>query len=247
MVLKDGEVMSKSKGNAVDPDAIIEKYGADSLRLCILFAAPPEDPLEWNNGAVEGAWKFLNRVHHYIEDRFDKGFSKELSAKDLDGKDKELNHQMHVAIKKVTEDLSNYKFNTAVSTLMILLNHSEKYNCATQDQALINELCRNFVSLLAPIAPHICEELWQKMGGREESIIRVPWPRYQREALKQDTVKIIAQVNGKLRARFDVPTAMTEDKIKEIVLADQKIREFIGNKPIKKYIYVPQKLVNLVV
>jgi len=247
MVLKDGEVMSKSKGNTVDPDAIIESYGADSLRLCILFAAPPEDQLEWSDGAVDGAWKFLKRVEHYIMDRCDENFSGTLNPKEFDEEDSGLNYQMHCAIKKVTEDFSNYKFNTAISTLMILLNHADKYKYAAQNQALVNQLCRIFVLLLAPIAPHLCEELWQKMGGQEESIIRVPWPQYDEAALRQDTVQIVVQVNGKLRAKFNIPTESSEEQIKELVLADQRVQEFIQSKPLKKFIHVPQKLVNLVV
>ncbi|MCK5013425.1 MAG: leucine--tRNA ligase [Candidatus Omnitrophica bacterium] len=247
MVLKDGEVMSKSKGNTVDPDSIIEKYGADSLRLCILFAAPPEDQLEWSNGAVDGAWKFLNRVYHYIEGRYDKDFSGELSENDFDCEDKELNRQIHATVKKVTEDFSHYKFNTAISSLMILLNHADKYKQASQKQALINKLCRTFIILLAPIAPHICEELWQEIGGQEESVIDVAWPEHDENALKQDTVQIIAQVNGKLRGKFNISAKSSEEEIRRIVLADAKVQEFLKSKSVKKFIYVPGKLVNLVV
>lgn len=247
MVLKDGEVMSKSKGNTVDPDAIIERYGADALRLCILFAAPPEDQLEWSDGAVEGAWKFLSRVVHYVENQYDPKGSEGLRKEDLDEKDNELNRQLHVTVKKVSEDFTHYKFNTAISAMMILLNHAEKYKGDTRKQALVNQLCKMFVLLLAPIAPHVCEELWQKMGAGEESISRAPWPRYDEDALKQDTVLIVAQVNGKLRGKFHIGVESTEEEVKELVLADKKIQEFVRNKPLKKFIYIPRKLVNLVV
>jgi len=250
MVLKGGEVMSKSKGNTVDPDSIVEKYGADSLRLCILFAAPPEDQLEWNDGAVEGSWKFLNRLWNCVEKRF-KAVDDQVSDEELEDHDKKLEHDRNATIKKVTQDLAQgYKFNTAISSMMILMNAIDKYKGEKdhdQRQAILNRTIKTMVLLMSPFTPHICEELWQKMGGKEDSIIHVPWPQYNAEALKKDTIKIIAQVNGKLRGRFDVPTGITEEEIKEIVLADQKIQEFLQNKPIKKFIYVPQKLVNLVV
>ncbi|MCK5179332.1 MAG: class I tRNA ligase family protein, partial [Candidatus Omnitrophica bacterium] len=249
MVLKDGEVMSKSKGNTVDPDLIIAKYGADSLRLCILFAAPPEDQLEWSNGAVEGAWKFLNRIWNLVEKRY-KAVA-EGSDAPLGGQDKDLERDRNATIKKVTQDIAEgYKFNTAISSMMILMNKVDKYKVeegGDQAQAILNRTIESIVVLLAPFAPHMCEELWQKMGHPEESVIQVPWPQYSEEALKQDTVQIIAQVNGKLRGKFNVGVGSSEDEIKEIVLADEKIREFLRDKPVKKFIYVPGKLVNLVV
>jgi len=250
MVLKGGEVMSKSKGNTVDPDSIIEKYGADSLRLCILFAAPPEDQLEWSDGAVEGSWKFLTRLWNVVEKRF-LAVDDQVSVKELDDSDKKLEYDRNATIKKVTQDLARgYKFNTAISSMMILMNSIDKYKGEKdndQRQAILNRTIKTMVLLMAPFTPHICEELWQKMGGKEKSIIHVPWPRYNEDALKKDTIKIIAQVNGKLRGRFDVPTEITEEEIRKVVLADQKIQEFVQNKPIKKFIYVPKKLVNLVV
>ena len=250
MVLKGGEVMSKSKGNTVDPDSIIEKYGADSLRLCILFAAPPEDQLEWSEGAVEGSWKFLNRLWNLVEKRF-LAVDDQAPHKDMDEKDKNLERDRNAAIKKVTQDIAQgYKFNTAISSMMIFMNKIDKYKDEKDNdgrQVILNRAIQTIVLLMSPFTPHICEELWQKMGGQEESIVHVPWPSYDENALKQDMIKIIAQVNGKLRQRFDVPTEITEEEIRKVVLADQKIQEFVQNKPIKKFIYIPQKLVNLVV
>ncbi|MCK4882518.1 MAG: leucine--tRNA ligase, partial [Candidatus Omnitrophica bacterium] len=197
MVLKDGEVMSKSKGNTVDPDSIIAKYGADSLRLCILFAAPPEDQLEWSNGAVEGAWKFLNRIWNLVEKRY-KAVA-EGSDAPLGGQDKDLERDRNATIKKVTQDIAEgYKFNTAISSMMVLMNKVDKYKIEEgndQAQGVLNRTIESIVLLLSPFAPHMCEELWQKMGGREASVVEVPWPQYSEEALKQDTVQIIAQVN----------------------------------------------------
>jgi len=250
MVLKGGEVMSKSKGNTVDPDAIIEKYGADSLRLCILFAAPPEDQLEWSDGAVEGSWKFLSRIWNLVEKRF-RPVDDQVTDGDMDDQDKNLERDRNATIKKVTEDITkNYKFNTAISSMMILMNAIDRYKGEGNEdgrQAILNRAIRSMVLLMSPFTPHMCEELWQIMGGQEESISRVPWPSVNEDALKQDTIKIIAQVNGKLRGIFNVPTGITEKEIKEVVLADQKIQEFVSDKPIKKFIYIPHKLVNLVV
>ena len=248
MVLKDGEVMSKSKGNTVDPDLIIEKYGADSLRLCILFAAPPEDQLEWSDGSVEGSWKFLNRVWNLVEKRY-KAVTDH--ADDMDKQDKDLERDRNATIKKVTDDIAQgYKFNTAISSLMILMNKIDQYKFKAGDdarQAILNRAIESVVLLLAPFTPHICEELWQKLGGKEKSVIHVPWPEYDQKALQQDTIQVIAQVNGKLRGKFNVPAGITEEQIRKIVLADLKIQEYIQNKPVKKFIYIPQKLVNLVV
>jgi leucyl-tRNA synthetase len=130
---------------------------------------------------------------------------------------------------------------------MILLNHAEKYRTKAPHQALINKVCRTLVELLAPIVPHVCEEMWQMIGDGEESVSHAPWPSYDDAALEQEVIQIVAQVNGKLRGRFDVPADSTEDRIREIVLADPKIQEFVQHKPLKKFIYVPRKLVNLVV
>jgi len=250
MVLKNGEVMSKSKGNTVDPDAIIEKYGADALRLCILFAAPPEDQLEWSDGSVEGAWKFLNRVWALAENRYASGDDK-AADRQWDGPDKELERSRHATVKKVTEDISNgHKFNTAVSQMMIHLNLVDKYNVEVGNsgqQALLNRSVKTLLQLLAPFAPHMCEELWRSLGGSEQSIIDVPWPAYDEQAVRQDTIRVVAQVNGKLRGRFDVPAGISEEEIKKIALADGKVKEFIKERPIKKFVYVPGKLVNFVV
>ncbi|MBU1996426.1 MAG: leucine--tRNA ligase, partial [Candidatus Omnitrophica bacterium] len=247
MVLKDGEVMSKSKGNTVDPDAVISKYGADSLRLCILFAAPPEDQLEWNDGAVDGSWKFLSRVERFIEDQCDADCQELLGKAAMDDEDKELNRVLNATIKKVTEDIENYKFNTAISSIMILMNHIAKYKYAQQKQTLVNEVGKKLVLLLSPFAPHLCEELWQRLGNQEKTIMEAKWPEYDETALVQDNIQIIVQINGKLRGKFDVAADSTEDQLKEIVLADDKVKQWVADKPIKKFIYVKGKLVNIVV
>ena len=248
MVLKEGEVMSKSRGNVVDPDAVISKYGADTLRLFILFAAPAEDQLEWNDKAIDGAWKFLARVFNAVQERH-KPADAVIDAASFDGEDRDLERERNYTIKKVTDDLSEgFKFNTAISQIMILLNKLEKYPINTpRKQALFNQAIKSVILLLAPIAPHLCEELWEKAGGKEESILCVPWPGHDEAALQKETIQIVAQVNGKLRAKFDVPAGITEDELKTKVLADDNIRRHVQDKPVKKFILVPNKLVNIVV
>ena len=250
MVLKDGEVMSKSRGNTVDPDEIIERYGADSLRLCILFAAPPEDQLEWSDGAVDGSWKFLNRVWQLVERRFAPA-ADNISAESFDRGDKDLERERNAAVKKVTEDISQgYKFNTAVSTLMILMNAVDKYRFVSGNflkQALLNRAVRTVVLLLAPFTPHLCEELWEKVGGGEESVARVAWPRYDEAALRRDSLQVVAQINGKLRGKFQISSGSSEEEVRKIVLADAKIQEFLAGKSVKRFIYIAEKVANIVV
>ncbi len=250
MVLKEGEVMSKSRGNTVDPDEIISRYGADSLRLCILFAAPPEDQLEWNDGAVDGSWKFLARLWHAVKGRY-AAVEGNIDPQQMDQEDKDLERVRHTAIKKVTEDIAQgYKFNTAISSLMILLNRIDKYDVSAGHglkQELLNRAIQTMVLLLAPFTPHICEELWQHMGGREESVMQAAWPSYDEKALEQDLIQIVAQVNGKLRGKFDVPVGISAEEVKGLVLSDAKIQEFMQGKPLRRFVYIPGKLANIVV
>ena len=196
MVLKDGEVMSKSRGNIVDPDAVIAKYGADTLRLFILFAAPPEDQLEWNDKAMDGAWKFLSRVWNAVEMKYRLTDAK-TDTVSFDQEDRDLERERNYSIKKVTDDFEQgYKFNTAISQIMILLNKVERYDASENKnkQALLNETVKTVVLLLSPFTPHICEELWQKMGGPQESIMRAAWPSYSEDAIqKEGGQRLVAQ------------------------------------------------------
>jgi leucyl-tRNA synthetase len=226
MVLKDGAVMSKSRGNIVDPDSIIQKYGADTLRLFILFAAPPETELEWDERGIEGAFKFLNRVWR-MQDRL------------KDKTEPSLIKVMHKTIKKVTEDIAAFKFNTAIASLMEFVNASYQ---SEADKEVFSKL----IILLSPFVPHFSEELW-RLCGNKESILKAQWPRHDPGMLAEEIVTIVIQVNGKVRAKIDVPVDIAEDKLKELVLVDEKIKPWIQGKPIKNFIVVPQKLVNLVV
>ncbi len=249
MVLKNGEVMSKSKGNTVDPDSVIERYGADSLRLCILFAAPPEDQLEWSDTAVDASWKFLNRVWNLVEQRFVATID-HVTATDLDQQDKALERERNAAIKKVTEDIAvGYKFNTAISSLMILMNVIDTYKVNkidTSKQALLNRAIETVIVLLGSFTPHICEELWERIGHKE-SIIKTPWPTYDAQALDQDFVELVVQINGKLRGRFQIARQTTEEDVKKIIFADTKIQEAIADKPVKRFVFVAGRLANIVI
>jgi leucyl-tRNA synthetase len=226
MVLKDGEVMSKSKGNIVDPDSMIKNYGADSLRLFILFAAPPETELEWDQRGLEGAFKFLNRVWRIQENLKNTG-------------DPEILRSLHRTIKKVSEDFAGFKFNTAIASLMELTNSIYQLGC---DKEIFSKL----LIMLSPIAPHFCEELWEILGNKT-SIFKSSWPKFDEKLLVEENVELVVQVNGKLRSKIQVGRDITEDKLKELVLKDEKVASWLEGKSPKKFIVVPRKLVNIVI
>jgi len=226
MVLKDGAVMSKSRGNIVDPDEIIEKYGADTLRLFILFAAPPQTELEWDDKGISGSFKFLNRIWR-------------LKDKLKEKADIKLIKIMHKTIKTVTEDIESFKFNTALARIMEFTN-------AIYQLGLDKEVFSNLIILLSPFVPHFCEELWQYLGNKE-SIIKAHWPKYDAQFIIEEKITLVIQVNGKVRSKIEVPKDITEDKLKELVLNEPKIKAWIKDKPLKKFIFVPSKLVNLVI
>ncbi|MDD5731170.1 MAG: leucine--tRNA ligase [Candidatus Omnitrophica bacterium] len=226
MVLKDGEVMSKSKGNIVDPDSIIQKYGADTLRLFILFAAPPETELEWDDRGIEGAFKFLNRVWR-IQDNL------------KDNADPALLRVLHKTIKKVTEDIEGFKFNTAIAGIMEAVNAVYQFGADKKTFLTI-------VKLLSPITPHFCEELWQ-MSGNGGSICREAWPEYDERLLIEEKVIIVVQVNGKMRSRLETEPGIPEEKLKAAVLADEKVKPWLQDKAIRNFIIVPNKIINIVV
>ncbi len=267
MVLKEGEVMSKSRGNVVDPDEVLVKYGADTLRLFILFAAPPEDQLEWNSDGLEGAWKFLNRVYQMVENR---PKNSSASTHTMDDADKELERERNIAIKRVTQSFDEgYKFNTAISHMMVLANAIDKYNrsgiqnfladkMGNQGRIdnppelffkffLLNQAIETIVLLLAPFAPHMAEEMWQMMSKQEATIARVSWPVLDEAALKTSTVPMAVQVNGKVRAQLQVAPDMPQDELRKLCLADANVAKYVQEGAIKKFIVVPNKLVSIVV
>ncbi len=245
------EKMSKSKKNVVDPEYLIERFGADTARMFCLFASPPEKDLEWSDQGVEGSARFLNRVWRLVYEKHKelkdiKPFS---TGVNLDGDLRLLRHKVHRTIKKVTDDIERFHFNTAVSAIMELVN--EINNSAVKDQndeaskKVMREAIETVILLLSPFVPHISEELWQVLGYNE-SIIKHPWPDYDPEAIQEDEILIVIQINGKLRDRMIVPASFGEEEIKASALRSERIQKFIQGKEIKKVIVVPNKLVNIV-
>ena len=228
MVIKDGAKMSKSKDNVVDPDYIVEKYGADTARLFILFASPPEKELEWSDQGVEGSFRFLGRVWRLVQ-------SSPLASKGRGGVRKKL----HQTIKSVTEDIDRFSLNTAIAKLMELTN--KMYELGATKESL-----QSLLLLLSPFAPHLSEELWHQLGNKD-SIMEQPWPAYDPELIKESEMTIPIQVNGKLRETVVVPAEAGEDEIKSKAQESEKIKAFTSGKQVVKVIYVPKKLLNIVV
>lgn len=249
MVIKDGAKMSKSKGNVVAPGEIISKYGADTARLFILFAAPPERDLEWSDQGVEGAFRFLSRVWRLVAQY--EGLIKDANAYDvasLTKEEKELRRILHHTIKKVTEDIDKrYNFNTAISAVMELVNAVYAIKDANAvNGGLMKEIVSALLRLLAPFAPHMTEELWAQLG-EAGSIHKCTWPTYEESALVQDEVEIVLQINGKVRDKVLLPATATKDEMETLALANPRVQGFIGEKQVVKVICVPKKLVNIVV
>lgn len=241
MVLKDGQVMSKSKGNIVDPDTIINRYGCDTLRLFILFAAPPEDQLEWSDRGIGGASRFLNRIWKLTKIK-----NLKLKIKNLEEDLLNLKKKTHQTIKKVTEDLENFKFNTAISKIMELVNQIYSLQSVVYSKNReAREAIKTIVLLLSPFTPHICEEMWQKLGYKK-SILKTRWPSYDEALIKEEMITYVIQVNGKVRSKIEVSSDITEEELKEKVLSDEKIKKWTEEREIRRFIFVPNRLVNIV-
>jgi leucyl-tRNA synthetase len=248
------EKMSKSKRNVVDPDAMIRKYGADTTRLFILFAAPPERDLDWNEQGVEGCYRFLNRVWRMV---------RRIIARTADlppdpaqlfavaGAALALRRKTHQTIRKVTEDIQErFHFNTAVAAIMELINML--YQVAVEDvrddptRQALREAAEATVQLLSPLTPHIAEELWMQLG-HAGSILHQPWPVYDPALTQEEEITVVVQINGRVRSRLTVPASTTEEALREAALHHERTQEWIAGKSIRKVIVVPQKLVNIVV
>ncbi|EJU92918.1 leucine--tRNA ligase [Enterococcus faecalis ERV65] len=231
---ENNEKMSKSRGNVVNPDDVVAKYGADTLRLYEMFMGPLDASIAWNENGLEGSRKFLDRVWRLIVD--EEGKMRDRITTINDGRLTKIYHQ---TVKKVTEDMANLHFNTAISQLMVFVNEANKVD------ALPYEYVEGFVQLLAPIAPHIGEELWQILGN-EESLTYVPWPTYDEAALVEDEVEVVFQVNGKLRGKQNVARGLSKEELEQIAMNHEAVKEFIEGKTVRKVIAVPDKLVNIV-
>ncbi len=247
MVLKDGTKMSKSKGNTVDPQGLIDQYGADTVRLFTMFAAPPDQSLEWADSGVEGAYRFLKRLWKLVQENTDSAEAV-LDIVALNAEQKTIRCKVHETIKKVSDDIGRrYTFNTAIAAVMELINELAKYeDSSEQGQAVMKEATESIVLLLAPIVPHITQQLWQDLG-HSGLIAEASWPVYDEAALVKDEVELVVQVNGKLRSKILVPTNADKEFIETMVLQDEKIISNIAGKTVRKVIVVPGRLVNLVV
>ena len=276
MVIKDGAKMSKSKGNVVDPDHLINNYGADTARLFALFAAPPEKDLDWSDRGVEGAFRFLSRVYRKVDELTpylnpaqnphavdilsykSKLLTMIERGNDIPQELKNLRKFTHQTIKKVTDDIEDFHFNTAISFIMELINNIylipiEGEGCVNdnnkdKDKAFLyvmKEALDSVILMLYPIAPHISEEMWQ-MLGYETSVSKSPWPMYCTEIAQEEERLIVIQINGKVRSKVTVPAGTEEEAIKTIALKDARIIELTGDIVPKKVFVVKDKLVNIV-
>ncbi|AKH70814.1 leucyl-tRNA synthetase [Spongiibacter sp. IMCC21906] len=247
MVLKDGAKMSKSKGNTVDPQSLIEQYGADTVRLFIMFAAPPEQSLEWSDSAVEGSNRFLKRLWRLVASHLDAGAAPSLDTNNLSKTDADLRRKTHETIAKVSDDYGRrLTFNTAIAAVMELVNDIGRFEkSGEQSLAVEHEALEAAVVLLAPIVPHIGHSLWELLG-HQEAIIDAPWPKTDESALVRSTIEMAVQVNGKLRGTIEVAADADPETIKKLARSQENVQRFIGDLNIRKEIVVPKKLVNIV-
>ena len=251
MVIKDGAKMSKSLGNVVSPEEILSKYGADTARLFILFAAPPERELEWSDQGVEGSFRFLNRIWRIVQ-AFENVLAQKVTEYDhsnLSEADKDLRRVLHSSIKKVTNDIeTRFNFNTAISTMMELVNTLYAYKEAAKEPnaGLVYEAISDLIKMMSPFVPHITEELWRGAIDANSSVHEQSWPECDEEALKVDNVEIVLQVNGKVRGRLTVPAEATKEELEKIAMADANVQAHIGDATVRNVICVPGRLVNIV-
>jgi len=247
------EKMSKSKKNIVDPEDLVKAYGADTARLFTLFAAPPEKDLEWSDQGVEGGFRFLSRLWRFVHQHSEAlpGAPIDLQAGATGGELRELRRVIHRTIKKVTEDIDGrFHFNTAIAAIMELFNAvsgvAQNAGLTRDGAGLVKAGVETIVVLLAPFVPHIASELWEYLG-HQDRLDRVPWPTYALEALEQEELLIVVQVNGKVRGKITVPADVTQERIERAALADERVSAFLGEKKIQRLVHVPRRLLNIVV
>ena len=248
MVLKDGAKMSKNKGNTVDPQELIDRYGADTVRLFMMFTAPPEQALEWSDDGVQGASRFLRGFWKTVQTHADGGESPAIDSASLNENERSLRRKTHQTIAKVSDDVGRrYKFNTAIAACMELLNAVNRHEHASpQSRAVVREALDAVVLVLSPIVPHICHALWLVLG-HDSTPVEKGWPAFDESALEQDRVDIVVQVNGKLRGRISVPADADQETVVGQALADSNVQRFVEGKEVRKTIVVPGRLVNIVV
>ena len=240
--------MSKSKGNGVDPNRLVEQFGADTARLFIMFASPPEQSLEWSEDGVQGAFRFLRRLWRAVHDHAASGASGEVDVGSLDARQKDLRRVVHQTITKVTDDLGRrFSFNTAIASVMELLNDVSRFEArGPADRAVVQEALESAVLLLSPMVPHITHRLWHVLGAAT-AVVDERWPAADPTALTADSVEIVVQVNGKVRGRVSVAAGAAEEGIRAAALADANVQKHMEGKPPRRVIVVPGKLVNVVV
>jgi leucyl-tRNA synthetase len=254
MVIKDGAKMSKSLGNIVDPDDMIAKYGADTVRIFMLFASPVQNDLDWIDEGVEGAYRFLNRLWRIVHDcrrrtniETQNFASLQVKPESLNPKSKDLLIKVHKTIKKITDDLKRFQFNTAVAAIMELLNAVSRFEQeSSNDIAILKESVEALVRLLYPMAPHIAEELWESLGYKE-LLVDKPWIEWDRGIVASAEITIVIQVNGKVRSQVLMDSDSTEEEIKQAAFSDERVKNYVAGRKIRKVVVVPKKLVNIVV
>ena len=248
MVLKDGAKMSKSKGNTVDPQGLIDRYGADTVRLFTMFAAPPEQSLEWSDSGVEGAYRFLKRLWKQVQDHIAAGEAPAMDTAALSDAQKAIRCAVHTTLAKVSDDVGRrFTFNTAIAANMELLNELNRFtDDSAQGRAVMQEALEAVVLMLSPIVPHITHALWHALG-KQQAIVNCRWPQVDESALVQEAITLVIQVNGKVRGRIDVPADADRDALQELVMNEPNVQKHVQGKPVRKFIAVPGKLVNIVV
>ncbi|HEX2585052.1 MAG TPA: class I tRNA ligase family protein, partial [Steroidobacteraceae bacterium] len=240
--------MSKSKNNGVDPQKLVDEFGADTARLFMMFAAPPEQTLEWSDEGVQGAFRFMKKLWRAVFEHVSNGPTDKLDIAQLNNAQKDMRRLVHQALTKVTDDIQRRRiFNTAIAAVMELMNSLAKFNdSSSQGRAITQEALEKSVLMLSPIIPHACHTLWNELG-HSGAIIDQPWPKVDAQALTQDTLEIVVQVNGKLRGRVNISAKATETEARNAALSDENVSKWIEGKEVRKFVYVPGKLINIVV
>ena len=251
MVLKNGSKMSKSKGNSVDPNNLIKKYGADALRLYVLFAAPPDQSFEWSDKGLQGPSRYLKRVWKLVQEHIDAGIVKNWSFKEPNKEVITLRSKTHKTVKKVKDDyLRRHSFNTAVAAIMELTNSIPKKfiskNALQQERSAADEAIKSLLIMLSPIVPHITHQLWKELGNTDV-VINESWPEVIPELLIDEIIEIAVQINGKLRTTLKVSSTFSKEALERVAKKDKKVKAHLSDKKIKRVVYVEGRLLNFVV